>query len=259
METTIEKLHKTLKNIMKEVHDFCEKNHIDYYLAWGSLLGAVRHNDMIPWDDDLDIIMTRENHEKFCELWKKDPPKNLFLQNITTDKDVFFLYSKIRLNETTFEEKQTKRLNLHKGIFIDIFILDNLPKNEKKHKRFIKKRKILNRIYSNHILFKSTKNIKGFICQFIPKNLILKLCEKMIYKENSNKIFDSCCWSGYPKVAYEASWFENKKLVKFGEYEFYIPSGYDSILKNNFGNYMQLPPKEKQIPGHNEYIDFGKN
>ena len=258
MKHELTKLQDILKYIMKEIHDICVENNIDYYLAWGTLLGAIRHNDIIPWDDDLDIMMTRENYEKFCAIWDQSHPQNLFLQNIKTDKDVYYLYGKVRLNGTVFEEPDIKKLKMHKGIFLDIFVLDNLPKNERKQVAYARRNKLVNKLYSGNVLFKSRKNIKRMIAFLFPKKLLLRVSQKMILKEKSNKVFDSCCWSDYSKCIYDISWYADKKLAKFGKYEFYVPSGYDEILKVNFGNYMELPPKEKQVPSHNDYIDFGE-
>ena len=113
--------------IAKELKRICEKNNIKFFFLWGSLLGAVRHQGFIPWDDDMDFGMLREDYEKLIEACKTDLDERFFLQTWDTDSNYPFSYAKLRLKGTHFIEQFAGNSMLNDGIFIDIFPLDNAP------------------------------------------------------------------------------------------------------------------------------------
>lgn len=125
----LDTLHKTLLEILNDFDSFCRSNNIQYSLAYGTVLGAVRHKGFIPWDDDLDVMMTRENYNKFLWLYKDN--EKYTLQKEQIDYPLYF--SKLRKNETTFIENikyRKKWKNIHQGIYIDIFPEDKVAKNK---------------------------------------------------------------------------------------------------------------------------------
>ena len=129
-QETLGKLHKTLLVILKEIDRVARKNKIEYTLEGGTLLGAVRHGGFIPWDDDADVILTRDEYKKFYKACKKDlDKKHFFLQEYRTDPEYPWGYSKMRLNNTAIIQEKQEELNFHKGIFVDIFIYDGVPDN----------------------------------------------------------------------------------------------------------------------------------
>ncbi len=127
------------KQILKAVHEICVNNNIKYYIYGGTLLGAVRHKGFIPWDDDIDILMYRNDYKKFEKIAKKALSKDYFLQNNLTDKGYYQIWPKIRRNGTVLENVSEVNLTMHKGVFIDIFMLDY---EKKISKRLFKKAKI---------------------------------------------------------------------------------------------------------------------
>ena len=125
----LQKLHFLQLKIAKEILRICEKNSIDYSLSGGTLIGAVRHSGFIPWDDDMDIDMTRENYLKFIKACEHDLGKEFYLENWYTDNKYWNGFSKIMLKDTILVEDSTKFSNNRSGIYVDIFPWDNTPNN----------------------------------------------------------------------------------------------------------------------------------
>ena len=221
--------------ILEDVHNLCEKHGLKYFLDGGTLIGAVRHKGFIPWDDDIDIGMPREDYEKFIEIAKKELPDNLFLQTFETDKyyDVYPVPCKIRYNGTLFFEEGTKEnLRMHNGVYIDIFPYDNLPKFK--------------------VIYKIQRTLSYNI---------LKIITKMFPSERRRKFFDylikwndpdseymgygvDTFWSEY--VYKKSDYFDLVKL-NFEGREFYAPKNYDSILTQLYGDYMIMPKEEDRV------------
>ena len=124
----LRKLQKTELEMLIEVDRICRKYHIPYSLDGGTLLGAIRHNGFIPWDDDADIIMLRRDYEKFCKACKKElDTDRFFLQDHRTDRHYLWGFAKMRRNNTTFLREGQEHIKCHTGICIDIFYCDNVP------------------------------------------------------------------------------------------------------------------------------------
>ena len=127
---------KTLQDIeldiLKQFINICNKENLQYYVVGGTLLGAVRHKGFIPWDDDIDVSMPRQDYEKFLTVAKKYLSEPYFLQTRITDKNTLFNYAKIRNSNTTFIEQSIKKLDMNHGVFIDIFPLDYYPASKVK-------------------------------------------------------------------------------------------------------------------------------
>ena len=144
-------LHDKMLELLTWLHSFCRENGIDYCLAYGSALGAVRHKGFIPWDDDVDIYMTGESYKKFRALFRtlEGESFNYLLQEIE-EIDGMCTLSKIRIKNTTFIEPLFEKSNLHQGVYIDIFILHNAPSNSiKRHKMCISNQYLILKSLSN--------------------------------------------------------------------------------------------------------------
>lgn len=261
---------KLMTEILKEVHKICEKHNIKYFLDAGTLIGAVRHKGFIPWDDDLDIGMLREDYRKFLEIAKKELPDNLFLQTFDSDEnyDIYQVPCKIRYNNTLFIQKViAENPDMHNGIYIDVLPYDSLPKS-----KFVYK---IQRKISNNI-------IKSFVrMREIPEKLTLKnKITHAIYKIVVNVLKDKgrqrlfyklIKWNDVnsPYMAYgvDTPWdeyiykkedfFEVSKLEFEGEY-FYAPKNPDAILTQLYGDYMTLP-KEEERQWHAKIIKAHKS
>lgn len=243
-------------DIMKDVHELCEKHGLKYFLDAGTLIGAVRHKGFIPWDDDVDIGMLREDYNKFLEIAKNELPEHLFLQTFETDKhyDIYPVPCKVRYNNTIlFEEGTKENYQMHNGIYIDVFPYDSLPKHN-----FIYK---VQRTLSYNIL-KSFKRIKDIPEKLSFKNRITfsfyRVVIKMFPNKRRLKLFNylttwndvnseymgygvDTYWSEY--IYKKSDYFDLIKLEFEGQY-FYAPKGYDAILTQLYGDYMTMPKEE---------------
>ena len=118
----------TEQEILDVIHQVCTEHGLRYSLAYGTLIGAVRHKGFIPWDDDIDLMMPREDYEKLLVIWNQSAPKGYILQNTRTDSDFTQNFTKIRKDHTTFLQDEAERTkHYHKGIFVDIFPGDRVP------------------------------------------------------------------------------------------------------------------------------------
>lgn len=139
----IRPLQMVCLEILKEIDRICTKYNIQYWLEGGSMLGAVRHHGFIPWDDDLDIAMFREDYERFLKIAQKELKPEYFLQTHEIEREYPLFFAKVRKNNTYIEEECFLSLNFHKGIFVDIFPVDKLPYGVNKVKVYCKKLRIL--------------------------------------------------------------------------------------------------------------------
>lgn len=136
---------------MIELDRICKAYDIKYTLAYGTLIGAIRHRGFIPWDDDIDVFMLREDLLKLREICKTELNERFFYQNHETDKEYYYLFDKIRLNGTIFKETYLSKYNIHHGVYLDIFPVDKLPDDlreiKKQYRRYRIYRTVLNSKY----------------------------------------------------------------------------------------------------------------
>lgn len=257
VEDAIE-LQSHLLSMMKQLHKVCIENGIKYYILGGTALGAFRHQGFIPWDDDLDIGMLRSDYEKFCKLPACAFPENLELRFYRTVKDSPFHFIKLVDNTTTLIEKEY--LNYVEGVYIDIFPLDG-AKNYNQLREKIR----CNIIWFNkvmifyHCMTETRKNFLKRILIYIAKKESLP---KMHNLMNIRLQKYSCESSEYIANFYGA-WREKEihlkedlgepTLYEFEDTKFFGPEKIDKYLTQLYGDYMTLPPKERQVFKHNYY------
>lgn len=128
-------LQKVEFELFKVFKETCEKLNLNYFLVCGSALGAARHGGFIPWDDDMDVGMYRDDYNKFMEQAPKLLPEGLFLQNYKSDPKFPHIFAKLRNSNTTYIEKSTAHLNINHGVYIDIFPLDGYPDEPAEQKK----------------------------------------------------------------------------------------------------------------------------
>ena len=240
--------------IMKKIHAFCEENGIRYYLCFGTLIGAIRHGGFIPWDDDIDIFMPRPDYEKFLALFpQKMQEYGLGLANHLTKPYFGRCITKIYDTNTVLYEPQYKTDDPI-GVFVDIWPLDGFPGTKSKMKRVARRAVFLKKLIlaSSSRLRKENgwkKNLLILLAKpFNPKKLVKKLdaLAKSYPYETSPYIK---AYSGI-HVLYTREEWEKRILVPFEDTQLYVPENYDELLRRVYGDYMKLPPEEKQQPHH---------
>ena len=265
----LQKIHTIQLKIAIEIKRICERYNIKYFLIAGTLLGAVRHKGFIPWDDDMDIGMLREDYNKFLKLCKKELPQYLFLQTWDTEKDYPFSYAKIRLNGTRLIENFSKEVRVHQGIFIDIFPFDNVPEGKFKRKIQSKVRFILKRLlwikkgYGRNMKTDATKKVKYYGCIIILKIFkytwlmnIYKTVITMYNKSRTSMIVADGSYS-YEKESIKSKWVDSLQYINFENEQFLTFKDYEGYLTHLYGNYMELPPEDKRRGHEMIEVDFG--
>ncbi len=251
--TNIEELKSIQLGIMDYVHAFCVDNNITYYLAYGSLIGAIRHDGFIPWDDDIDLWMPREDYAKFCQLFNQKKTTDFYeIVNSETAKYYGRAMSKVIDTRTVLYEP-TFCGDDPIGVNIDIWPLDGI--NEKNVKTTMIKSIIIHKLlYARITKLNACKGIAGklahiVLCAFPPKLLVEKqnrFCKRVPYAE-SRKV--ASYTDPYYKI-YLKEWFGSPKLHRFEEKAYYIPEHPEKILSSIYGEFMKLPPIEEQTPHH---------
>jgi len=269
---TFNRLHETEIQILDEFVRICDKHNLKYYLYGGTLLGAVRHKGFIPWDDDIDIVMLRDDYEKFGKVCQEELHSDYFYQTNKTDSNFTKLFAKIRLNNTYVREKAWDHLDMHKGIFIDILPLDNFPEEGKVGVKILKKFNFWNTLCHTVSKKEPIKFIwphKRMIFKYylgLPKEKSYKQRAKLLAKAHSFKDSKNVCSFGshyrpYGKRVLRKVWFSGDEYMEFEGRKYRVPTGWKEYLVHLFGrNYMELPPVEQRINHFNFYeIEFNTN
>lgn len=244
--------------ILHKVHEFCEANNIKYSLAYGSLIGAVRHQGYIPWDDDIDICMLREDYNKFISSFNKSID-GFKVRALETDDNYPFPYAKIESLDTRIEEESNVDIQI--GVNIDVFPIDGIVDNKQAQKKFYKKLKRKHWIYILKIVkIESNRNVlKNFILllaqiflYFVPLRKLSENIDSFIDKNNNTSQMlceQELCVYGL-RSCFPRSCMKSYQKMKFEDGEFYVMNGWHQYLSNVYGDYMKLPPKDKQVTHH---------
>ncbi len=262
----LKKLQATLIEILDEIDRICKKHNLKYYLYGGTLLGAVRSKGIIPWDDDMDIVMIRSDYEKFAKICKTELSDKYFYQTSITDPEFPPLFAKIRKNGTYVRETKWDDKDFHKGIFVDILPLDYFPKNRVMGSLVLHMASFLHQVcaFNNSNSDKTIVHILYTFARIFPKkfwyrvrNIVLKTCNAL-----SGKKYVCSFGSHYQPVqrrVLKTEWFGEGIPMELEGKEYMAPSHWEGYLLHLFGkDYMQLPPpKDRVCHGDLEHIRFG--
>ena len=252
-------LQLKILEIIKYIDKLCKKHKIDYYLIYGSALGAVRHKGFIPWDDDLDVGMTYENYLKFIDVCKKElNTKTYFLQTPENEKNYYLSFAKMRDITTTLIEEANKDIDITYGVYVDIFPIVGVPKNKIKRKFLEINRAFALSVNLNVINNKLLYSIFKIILKIVGKERLLKICKKNCVKYSCNDYEDWCCifdGDGMKCNMTTKTIMGKPTIVEFEDTKLPIPEEYDSYLTHLYNDYMKIPSK-KQIKEkeHTPYI-----
>ncbi len=269
----INNLQKRILIIFKEFKRICKKHHLHYYAIGGTCIGAVRHRGFIPWDDDLDVAMPFEDYDKFRKIAPDELKHGFSLVDYIENSEYGQNFLKIQDdNSTLIEDFEIDYPEKYKGIFIDIMPICGIKKN------FISYSMLKLKLYYLRNIdrtlkydLKSKTTLKGKILWKVAHSLNKKeitsymkkwdyLCRKSPVSSSKDILF---AWRIPLKKPYSNvfnyDWFSNTKEVPFEDTTILIPIGYDEYLKKDFGDYMKLPPVEKQINHNPAILDLNKS
>jgi len=251
-------------DILRQFISICNKLGLKYYIIAGTLIGAVRHCGFIPWDDDIDVAMPREDFDRFVHEGQKYLSKELFIQTHVTDPKYALNIAKIRNSKTTFLEKSSRNCQINSGIFIDIFPLDNYPPNGIRAMYA----KIQNKVYLTaigRVFFREKRTLKLKINQLLSKLIYsspykaLQKREQFIRSFPNNGLAINYCSLYGEKEIVPWEWYGDGTDVQFEGLTVKAPLKYDLLLRQIYGDYMKLPPVDRRVSNHDtDIIDLDK-
>ena len=260
--------------ILKEVISICESHNLKYYAYGGTALGAVRHGGFIPWDDDIDIVMFRDDYEKLLKILDSELGEEYYVLNFYNHDRFHLPVTQVCLKGTEFRTYTILPDSYKLGIFIDIFPMDNVPESEIKRKLYYKQYNIFFHLMLNSIFNIETPNkINSYVHSFIHRFLKIYPGHKGVvnrfmkyltrYNDKStNYVTIHLSRSDIIKFGkngfFDKRDFEPSKKIKFEDTEINIPHDYDKILTTYYGDYMTLTQKKKRYNHAPEILDFGK-
>lgn len=264
VSTETKKVWAVQLDLMKRLDEVCRKYNLKWYPMWGTLLGVVRHHGYIPWDDDVDIVMMREDYEKLIAVAGSEFEYPYFMQTTLSDDECFYMWASLRNSDTTGNRETCLSKKQNNGIGIDIMPLDGCENGLARFRiaRFpTRVISVLANTYMNDFN-------KTFLAEAIRK--VLRTTgfnhrKAYLWAEKKNKRFHV---SHYEKVAFRAhadplyqkrnlrkdmwdkSDFDDCIPMKFEDITIPVPAGYDHLLKQIYGDYMKFPPMEKRKGKH---------
>lgn len=267
----LKKLQLCELEILNDFIKVCEENNLIYWGFAGTGIGALRHSGFIPWDDDIDLYIPREDYKKAVEIFERDFADKYTVVNAEKFNDFPVMNTHIIINDSQFVTTEDKRGNYPKGIFLDIFPVDNAPIDENLRKKQQRKAWLLSKLLIlKHIPFphlplsgfkaKIAHGITAMVWLFlnvfcVSHNFLYNLCLKECTKYND---IETDVWAySCDTEAYTSVFIKSKTLPlrkeKFENTEIYFPNNLEEALTALYGDFMQIPPPEKQ---HNHCPDI---
>lgn len=257
-ELSLKEIQQTELGILKKFDEICRNNDLEYSLAYGTMIGAVRHHGFIPWDDDIDVIMKRDDYEKLLKLQYKDDRYEI--KSYRYSDNYYYIYSKMIDRSTHIEESLRTEKNM--GVFIDIFPLDYVNlKDEICNSISDDKRKIQDSIrFDRLVTLRMGSSVKSYFpltLKSLPKALFViftMLFRKRILAHYDKKFLNNkrekYLIEFFSGIVYEIDWCNETVLIEFEDSSFPCYKNYNAILTQIYGDYMQLPPEEQRVPIH---------
>lgn len=270
-DVPVREIQDKMLDILVYFRDFCQANNLKFVLCGGTCLGAVRHKGFIPWDDDVDVFMLREDYEKLQELWAKNADVDRYAC-VRSDEHINIHHSamEIKDNNTTFINYHSVDSDIHHGLMIDVIPVDGVPEG-----RWKQLWQMINSMVYCCFNFQRLPDHKGKLTYYATK-LALGLIRspKLRYKiwhgaekrlskyatENCEKVASFGEGATIMRMHFPTQWFTDPAYLDFEGYSMPVPTDPDQYLKITFGDYMQLPPEEEQVARHNAvFIDLNNS
>lgn len=241
--------------------EFCDRHGLLFYFCGGCCIGALRNGGFIPWDDDIDVFMPREDYEKMCRLWKEEMDESKY--RLSRSSETEFLRSQLTAitdEDTTFIKERQQDLDMAHGIRLEVLPLDGCPSS-----RWKRKIQLLWGLAYQIYINQEAPTSKGKIFYGIGRIMLAlapgwrrryrmaRMCERHMSKypiRECDYVTELCVRYNYMVNEYPKEIFESAVYKPFEGFEMPLPAGYETYLHMAFGDYMELPPEEKRVPSH---------
>lgn len=256
-ELSLEEYKQRVLGVLIKIDAICREMGYEYFILYGTLLGAVRHGGFIPWDDDVDIVMPREDYYKLGKYIQEHPEHGINYIDISNRPDTIYYCAKVCDTSTVVKESLFRPVEDY-GAFVDIFPLDCFPDNEKARLRYYQKALRMEQIvqHATRIQPFKGKTWKSTLVRraafyysrlYDPGKMIAKM--HRLFMENNKKptTYVGVPWS---YQLFRADLFREKTELKFEGHSFYAPKNWDEALRASYGDYMQLPEESKRVCSH---------
>ena len=270
-EMTLREIQLAEFGVMQKLAQLCKELNLRYYLFYGTLLGAVRHEGFIPWDDDVDVAMPRPDYEKLLAYCEENEEALAPYKIMHCRKDKDYIYPIARLCDTRYQVDYEGVVEYGLGLFVDLYPLDGCGNTEEEAKAIHKKNDVLQKFTFLAGTDKFRASIKGglhrtvikfasycYAKMFGPRHFALKAEKNSMALRYEDCKYVSCTvWFDFPQWC-PKEWFEGYEERPFEGQMFPIPVGFDPMMKEWYGDYMQLPKEEDQV-GHHYYKAYLKD
>lgn len=263
----LKKVQDSLLETFLFIKEICDKYKIDYMMSGGSLLGTIRHEGFIPWDDDIDIMMTRKNYEKFVRAFKKEKNSTYLLAEPLKSKDYFYKMPKIYKKDTVYQTIANAGFDKYNMISIDIFVIEYMPDSGLVRKligtfydlafRFssvcidykypspvILKKAAENEEIREYYTFR--RRLGAVASHLFGMRFYLRICERIANRKKQTHYYGVPSAISYNREVFPLRVFDELTTGSFCGFEVKIPKDYDTYLTNLYHDYMQIPPESKR-------------
>lgn len=265
---SLDEAKKLELKILLYLDDVCRQLNIEYFLAYGSLLGAIRHKGFIPWDDDIDVLLFHKDYDKLINYLYNNSTNKRYKIITSSSEGYYIPFPKLIDTRTRIQEPNVPAIPGY-GLYVDIFPLDSIPENIFFRQAYFKFIKVLDK--SRELSIQDASKIKITNLKHLIKTVAVSLLSKIgskffielmdLSRNIINRFESSLCRCGYSfnNKPYKKEWFDRTFYHSFEQYSFKIPVGYDNVLFTEYGDYMLLPDKDSRVTHNYNFILYKEN